>query len=97
MIWESRIVSTPFLVDALRINKKRPCTCTLINASGIGYYGASDDRVLVENSHPGSGFLADLCVAWENEARRAKELGVLVIRMRFGMVLETDGGALPKM
>jgi uncharacterized protein (TIGR01777 family) len=69
----------------------------LISASGIGYYGASDDRVLDEGSARGQGFLADLCLAWEAEALRAAECGARVVTLRTGMVLEQEGGALPKM
>jgi uncharacterized protein len=68
-----------------------------MSASGIGYYGASDDRVLSEAGPHGQGFLSDLCVAWEDEARRAGGFGVRVVLLRTGMVLERDGGALPKM
>jgi len=68
-----------------------------MSASGIGYYGASDDRRLDEGTARGQGFLADLCLAWEAEALRAGELGARVVILRTGMVLEQDGGALPKM
>jgi uncharacterized protein (TIGR01777 family) len=70
---------------------------TLINASGVGYYGASDDRVLDEGSVRGQGFLADLCLEWEAAALRAAGFGTRVVLLRTGMVLEQDGGALPKM
>jgi uncharacterized protein (TIGR01777 family) len=53
--------------------------------------------VLHEAAPHGHGFLADLCVAWEEEARRAAEFGTRVVVLRTGMVLEKDGGALPKM
>ena len=69
----------------------------LISASGIGFYGASDDRLLDERSPLGQGFLADLSSAWEGEALRAGESGARVVLLRTGMVLEQDGGALPKM
>jgi uncharacterized protein (TIGR01777 family) len=68
----------------------------LISASGIGYYGASDDRQLDERSSVGEGFLADLSAAWEAEALRAGQFGTRVVLLRTGMVLEQDGGALPK-
>jgi uncharacterized protein len=92
---ESRILSTRLLIEALSRSSSKPRT--LISASGIGYYGASDDRVLAEYAACGQGFLADLCLAWEAEAVRAAEFGVRVVTLRTGMVLERDGGALPKM
>ena len=95
LLTESRILSTYLLVEAMSRCTSKPGT--LINASGIGYYGASDDRVLDETAVRGQGFLADLCFAWEAEALRAAEFGVRVVMLRTGMVLERDGGALPKM
>ena len=95
LLMESRVLSTRLLVEALSRRTLKPRT--LISASGIGYYGASNDRVLDEGAARGQGFLADLCLAWEAEALRAAELGVRVILLRTGMVLEQDGGALPKM
>ncbi len=95
LLTESRILSTRLLVEALSRCSSKPGT--LISASGIGYYGASDDRVLDEGAARGQGFLADLCLAWEGEALRAAEFGTRVVMLRTGMVLEQDGGALPKM
>ena len=95
LLMESRVLTTRLLVEALSRCSSKPRT--LISASGIGYYGASDDRVLDEGAARGQGFLADLCLAWEAEARRAAELGLRVVLLRTGMVLEEDGGALPKM
>jgi uncharacterized protein len=92
---ESRVLSTRLLVKALSRSSSKHRT--LVNASGIGYYGAGDDRVLNESAARGQGFLADLCLAWEAEAVRAAEFGVRVVLLRTGMVLEQDGGALPKM
>lgn len=95
LLVDSRTVTTKLLVDALA---QRPSPLpVLISASGIGYYGASDDRLLDERSSLGEGFLADLSVAWEAEALRAGQFGTRVVVLRTGMVLEQDGGALPKM
>ena len=91
----SRVLTTRFLVEAMSRRSSKPGT--LISASGIGYYGASDDRVLDESAPRGRGFLADLCLAWEGEAFRATEFGTRVILLRTGMVLGLEGGALPKM
>lgn len=95
LLVESRVLTTRLLIEAMLRRSSKPQT--LISASGIGYYGASDDRVLDEGSPRGQGFLADLCLAWEAEALRAAEFGVRVVTLRTGMVLEQDGGALPKM
>lgn len=95
LLTDSRILTTRLLVRALSRCSSKPAT--FISASGIGYYGASDDRLLDEGAARGRGFLADLCLAWEAEALKAAELGVRVVILRTGMVLEQDGGALPKM
>jgi uncharacterized protein (TIGR01777 family) len=95
LLTESRILTTRLLVEAMSRRSSKPRT--LVSASGIGYYGASDDRILDESAARGQGFLADLCLAWEAEALRAAEFGVRVVMLRTGMVLEQDGGALPKM
>ena len=92
---DSRILTTRLLVEAMAGRRQQPHT--LISASGIGYYGASDDDILDEAAPRGQGFLADLCVAWEAEALRAAARGVRVVLLRTGMVLEQDGGALAKM
>jgi len=68
-----------------------------VNASAIGYYGAHGDEPLDESAGPGQGFLADVCRAWEEEARRAEPLGVRVVCLRLGIVLAPDGGALTRM
>src|SRR5688572_4503707 len=95
LLMESRVLTTRRLVEAMSRRSSKPLT--LVSASGIGYYGASDDCVLGEGAARGQGFLADLCLAWEAEALRAAEFGVRVVTLRTGMVLEQDGGALPKM
>lgn len=95
LLLESRLAATRRLVDALSTRGQRPVV--FVSASGIGYYGASDDRLLDERASRGAGFLADLSHAWEAEAMRAESLGARVVRLRLGMVLERDGGALPRM
>jgi uncharacterized protein (TIGR01777 family) len=95
LLSESRVLTTRLLVEALSRRSSKPRALT--SASGIGYYGASDDCVLDEGAARGQGFLADLCLAWEAEALRATEFGVRVVMLRTGVVLEQDGGALPKM
>ena len=95
LLTESRVQLTRCLVEAISQRSAKPRV--LISASGIGYYGGSDDRVLTEAAPHGEGFLAELCIAWEEEAKRAADFGSRVVLLRTGMVLERDGGALPKM
>lgn len=95
LLTESRLLPTHLLLEAISRCSSKPST--LINASGIGYYGAGDDQEWAEDAPHGSGFLADLCLAWEREALRAKEFNVRVVPLRIGMVLGPGGGALAKM
>ncbi|MGD0668255.1 MAG: TIGR01777 family oxidoreductase [Bryobacteraceae bacterium] len=94
-IYDSRVVGTRHLVAALASCSPRPPV--LVCASAIGYYGSRGDEILSENSGPGTGFLADLCVAWEQEGAKAEALGVRVTRIRIGLVLDAGGGALKPM
>ena len=52
--------------------------------------------MLTESSAPGKGFLADVCVAWEREADTAATLGLRVVKIRTGVALGRNGGALAK-
>jgi uncharacterized protein (TIGR01777 family) len=91
----SRVEGTRSLVAAIRASEKRPKV--LVCASAIGFYGDRGDEELRETASPGTGFLSDVCVAWEEEAHEARALGVRVVTLRIGVVLASDGGALDKM
>ncbi len=69
----------------------------VVAASAIGYYGPHGDESLDEETGPGSDFLAQLCVRWENAAGEAAIHGARVINARIGVVLGEGGGALAKM
>ena len=70
----------------------------LVTASAVGWYGSRGDQTLDEKSGPGHDFLAEVCVAWERESSAAaEELGLRVVQIRTGVVLDKDGGALAKM
>jgi hypothetical protein len=90
---ESRVRTTRLLVDALA-GGDRPRT--LVNASGADYYGPREEPT-DESARPGSSFLAAVAVAWEREAVRAEDRGVRVVRLRTGVPLSPDGGALPQL
>lgn len=94
-IRESRVRGTENLCRILR-QLERPPT-TLVCASAIGYYGDRGDEELDESSEPGRGFLAEVCRAWEQASRPAEEAGIRVVRLRIGVVLAREGGALAAM
>ena len=91
---ESRLKATKALVEAMALASIKPKV--FINASAIGYYGVGGDEALTETAKPGSGFLADLCVEWERQARKAEALGIRTVLLRTGIVLAKEGGALAK-
>ena len=69
----------------------------LINASGVGYYGDTGNRVADETSPAGDGFLARLCVDWEAATMPANHEGVRVVLARTGLVLSRTGGVLGRL
>lgn len=95
LIRSSRVEGTKLLVKGLKSLSKRPPV--LVNSSAIGFYGSRGDEELDEQSAPGTGFLAEVCQAWEAESVRAEELGMRVVTLRTGIVLSIKGGALAKM
>ncbi|HTR39018.1 MAG TPA: TIGR01777 family oxidoreductase [Bryobacteraceae bacterium] len=93
-IRDSRVNGTRNLLQAL--SKLAPRPGVLVSASAIGYYGPHGDEILTENAPPGSDFLANLSVEWEQAALAAEALGIRVVLPRIGVVLG-KGGALARM
>lgn len=91
----SRVDSTRLLVQALSTLAERPEV--LLSGSATGFYGERGDEVLSENSGPGTGFLSEVCMEWEQQANLALSLGIRVNNLRNGVVLGVGGGALAKM
>jgi uncharacterized protein (TIGR01777 family) len=94
---ESRVDVTRRVVAAIRRLPDGERPEVLVNASAVGYYGDGGGADLTELSAPGSGYLADLCRAWEAAARDAEGLGVRVVRLRLGMVLGRGGLAFERL
>ena len=94
-LYQSRVESTRLLVDRVGRLQKKPSV--FVNASAVGYYGDRGDEILDEKSDPGEGLLAEICQAWESEARRSNDKGMRAVFTRFGVVLSARGGALAKM
>ncbi|MDQ6932665.1 MAG: TIGR01777 family oxidoreductase [Candidatus Eremiobacteraeota bacterium] len=91
-IEDSRTALPRAFMDALKA--RRAQTRTYVSASAIGYYGSSESETFTEDSAPGTDFLARVCVDWEAQAFRARELGMRVACIRTGLALGPDGGAL---
>jgi uncharacterized protein (TIGR01777 family) len=89
----SRIDSSHQLVEAIRQAEIRPRV--LVAASAVGFYGHGGEELLQEGSACAKGdFLGDLCLAWERASAPARDLGVRVVHLRIGLVLDPDGGML---
>jgi uncharacterized protein len=94
-IFSSRVQGTGLLAKTLTRLQRPPRV--LVSASGIGYYGDAGNAPLTEDSPQGSGFLADVCRAWEEATAPAAASGIRVVLPRFGVVLAGSGGLLAKM
>ena len=94
-ILDSRMGATRSLVTAILGAAWAPPV--FVSGSAVGYYGALGDEIAAEERPAGSDFLAQVCVRWEDEAGRAAGDRTRVVCIRTGIVLETDGGALPQM
>ena len=91
---DSRTVATEQLARRIASLTTRPKV--LISASAVGYYGNRGDELLAEDSLRGDGFLSELCRDWEAACGPARDAGIRVVNLRFGMVLDREGGALSK-
>ncbi len=90
---DSRITPTEVLSTAVA----DAGVAVLVNASAIGYYGDTKDRVVVETDSAGTGFLAQLCKDWEAATAPAQRSGTRVVLVRTGLVLAASGGALRRL
>jgi len=94
-IRDSRELGTRNLVAGIAAAEPGPAT--LVSSSAVGYYGKHGDERVPESAGPGSDFLAGVCVSWEAEADKAAALGLRVVKIRTGVVLDATGGALKTM
>lgn len=92
-ILSSRVDGTRALVDAMRPHRPQ----VLVSASAVGYYGSRCDAILREAEPAANDFLGQVASAWEREAIAAEDIGTRLARIRIGMVLGPNGGALQKM
>ncbi|MCY4455903.1 MAG: TIGR01777 family oxidoreductase [Chloroflexi bacterium] len=97
LLRSSRIDSTRTLVEHLGSLPAEDRPDVLVSQSAVGYYGERGDEELTEAAAPGTGFLADLVIAWEREAMRAEEHGIRTVRHRSAIVLSTQGPPLSRL
>jgi len=96
-VLSSRINSLQTLKKGLENSSNKEVEC-LVSASAIGIYPDSKSDYFEEDtSKVDNGFLGEVVTKWEAEAETFKDLGVDVAKIRMGLVLSADGGALPKM
>jgi uncharacterized protein (TIGR01777 family) len=96
-IRESRVQGTENLVRGIAALAEDDRPGVLVSSSGVGYYGAHGDEPIDEDAPAGSDFLAQTCVVWEAQAEAAERHGLRVAKVRTGVVLSREGGALGKM
>lgn len=92
---DSRLEVTRQVIDYIARAQEKPQV--LISGSAVGYYGPRGDEELVEDSGPGAEFQSHLCMAWENEAKKAERYDVRTCCIRMGVVLEEQYSALQDM
>jgi len=94
-IIDSRILSAKLLYNTIK-ETKSPVK-TFVSASAVGFYGDRGEEILTEQSDSGTGFLADCCVKWEDAANEGLEMGIRVVKIRIGLILSKEDGALAAM
>ncbi len=96
-ITESRTASNLLISNTLKKIQHQPKA--YISAAAIGWYGDSGNELMTEKAEASRvGFLAESCRAWEKSIKNvATTLGIRTVWFRIGIVLSTEGGALPKM
>lgn len=95
-ILDSRVKSAELIFDQVRKQDKKPEA--FITASAIGYYGAiTSEDVFDETSAAFDDFLGQTCKEWEKIADNFSDIGVRSVKIRTGIVLSKNGGALPRL
>jgi uncharacterized protein (TIGR01777 family) len=95
LAYDSRIISTRNLVEAIKLVEQKPKA--FICSSAVGYYGNRGDDILSEDELQAHNYLADLCADWEKEAENAEALGVRRVSVRTGLVLSKNEGLLKQL
>jgi len=96
-IINSRINTLELLRTTLIANNNHT-VASLVSASAIGIYPDSLSNYYTENEEKvDDSFLGDVVTVWEKKINEFQSLGLTVAKVRVGLVMSNDGGALPKM
>lgn len=93
----SRLDSTATIARAIAGLSENDRPRALLQASAVGWYGETADRVVTEQEPPANTFLGDLCRDWEAATRPAQDAGARVVLLRTGLPLARDGGFLQRL
>lgn len=95
-ILESRTESIKLIATKLAEQPARPVA--FVTASGISYYGQdTGDQRNTEATPAGNDFLSHVSIEWEKAADEIAALGIRTVKLRTGIVISKEGGAIPKM
>lgn len=97
IIIESRTKSAELIVKKLMENEHH--VKTFITASAIGWYGADPNPLIrkegfIESDVVDKSFLGETCLLWEAASEKVTTMGIRYVKLRTGIVLSTEGGAL---
>ena len=95
LLIESRTLGNRLIAKFLKTEKHK--VTAYISASAIGFYADRGADLMTENDIAGEGFLAECSMAWEKAIGEVQQTGVRTVVLRIGIVLDTEGGALPEM
>jgi uncharacterized protein (TIGR01777 family) len=95
LIMDSRVDSADLILKSLKARKQK--ISFFVSASGIGIYGIRPGEKLTDSSSPGTGFLTDVCLAWEASAHQFSDLAERIYILRTPIVLANGGGFLGKL
>lgn len=95
VLWDSRIAATQVLLESFAKLETPPSI--FVGVGGLGRFGDRGDVILDDDAEPGTGFLAELALAWEQAHLGANALGCRTSVLRMNLVLSATGGAFPLM
>jgi hypothetical protein len=92
-IRDSRVNAGKAVVEAVRLARAKPRV--VIQASGVGYYGARGEEIITEKNAAGDDFLGDVATQWEASSAEVEALGVRRAIIRTGLPLDKSDGVFP--